>query len=172
MVPSSIVTVLSAWIPSSPEAIVKSPPVIWIVSLVWSASSEVSNTNVPPEIANDPVAFKPLALVVSSVVVVAASSVGAPHVPHASLVVLLFALPPPVVIVKSPPSICRLVAAWMPSAAAVIVKVPDSIVKIPLPSSSSLVDCSPSAPATIVKVPELMKSESRPLMASPTEVMS
>jgi len=67
-VPPLISNAVSAWIPSSPEAICTAPPSRLILPLAWSASSEESMLMFPPVMVTAVVALMPLALAVSSAV--------------------------------------------------------------------------------------------------------
>ena len=90
MVPLVTVTVSSAWMPSPPAERVKLPPEMYTFPLEWMASSQQSKSKVPPEMVTCVPAFKPLALVSSSMVP---------------------SLPPAVMMVKLPPSMVRTVSA-------------------------------------------------------------
>ena len=66
IVPPLMSSVVSAWIPSSPLAIVNDPPLMTILSFVWIESSEESILKLPSSSVKLTPAFNAFALVVSS----------------------------------------------------------------------------------------------------------
>ena len=158
IVPSFIVSVSSAWNPSSPVRISKSPPSIVTDEFEWTESSYASILNVPPEIWSSPSLLNAFMLVVSEESVEEDEVFPKPKLfPPFDIV---SGLPPPVVIPKSPPVIVRVPAASTPSPSEVTFRLPPVIVTFPSVVSSLFSAWMPSLPDTSVSAPPLMVRES------------
>jgi hypothetical protein len=93
-----MVTATSAWMASSPEAMVKLPPLMSIVPLEWMVSSAQSRVKMPPSTKTPPPALRPFELLDSFSVSTRASSPD--ELPAVAVVVVVL---PPVRRSRPPP---------------------------------------------------------------------